>query len=36
MQPSEEIRRVIDRWLIAVATGDAFPALERLSSTPAR
>jgi adenylate cyclase len=31
MQASEEIRRVVDRWLIAVASGDTFPALERLS-----
>ena len=31
MQSSEEIRRVVDRWLTAVTAGDASPALERLS-----
>jgi adenylate cyclase len=31
MEPSEEIRRVVDRWMTAVTTGDAGPALERLS-----
>ena len=34
MEPSEEICRVIDRWLIAVAAGDADTALERLSEHP--
>jgi hypothetical protein len=31
MQSSEEIRRVVHRWLVAVSAGDAAPALERLS-----
>ncbi len=31
MQSSEEIRRVINRWLMAVTSGDADPSLERLS-----
>jgi hypothetical protein len=34
MEPSEEIRRVIDRWMTAVTAGDADPALERLSEHP--
>jgi hypothetical protein len=35
MEPSEEIRRVIDRWLQAVTTGDADTGPERLSETRA-
>ena len=31
VQSSEEIRRVIDRWLVAVTAGDAEPSLQRLS-----
>ncbi len=31
MQSSEEISRIINRWLIAVTAGDADPSLERLS-----
>ena len=31
MESSEEIRRVIHRWLVAVTSGDAEPSLERLS-----
>ena len=31
MEPSEEIRRIIHRWLTAVAAGDVDPSLERLS-----
>ena len=34
MQPSEEIRRVINRWLTAVTAGDADPSLERLAEHP--
>jgi class 3 adenylate cyclase/ketosteroid isomerase-like protein len=34
MQSSEEIRRVINRWLTAVTTGDVEPSLERLSEHP--
>jgi class 3 adenylate cyclase len=33
MEPSEEIRRIIHRWLTAVSTSDAVPALERLSES---
>ena len=36
VQSSEEIRRVINRWLTAVTTGDADPSLERLAAHPAR
>ena len=34
MQPSEEIRRVIERWTRAVSEGDHESALERLSDHP--
>ena len=34
MKPSEEIRRVIDRWLVALEGGDAGVVLERLSGHP--
>ena len=34
MEPSEEIRRVIDRWLVAIREGDAEAALGRLSEHP--
>ena len=34
MEPSEEIRRVIDRWTTAIAEGDAETALGRLSEHP--
>ncbi len=34
MQSSEEIRRVINRWLTAVMAGDADPSLERLAEHP--
>ena len=33
MEPSEEIRRVVERWTLATARGDAIP-LERLSDHP--
>ena len=31
MEPSEEIRRIVQRWNAAIAEGDADSALERLS-----
>lgn len=34
MEPSEEIRRVVQRWMTAVAEGDADAALGRLSEHP--
>ena len=34
MEPSEEIRRVIERWTKAIATGDGDAALARLSDHP--
>jgi adenylate cyclase len=34
MEPSEEIRRVIHRWMIAISEGDAESALGRLSEHP--
>lgn len=34
VQSSEEIRRVINRWLTAVTAGDADPSLERLAEHP--
>ncbi len=34
MEPSEEIRRVIHRWMIAISEGDADAALGRLSEHP--
>jgi len=34
VEPSEEIRRVIERWTQAVSDGDHEAALERLSEHP--
>ena len=34
MEPSEEIRRVIHRWMIAISEGDADAVLGRLSEHP--
>jgi len=34
MEPSEEIRRVIHRWMIAISEGDTDSALGRLSEHP--
>lgn len=34
MQPSEEIRRVIERWTMAIAEGDPDSVLGRLSNEP--
>jgi ketosteroid isomerase-like protein len=34
MEPSEEIRRVVERWIIAIAERDADAALGRLSENP--
>jgi len=34
MESSEEIRRVIDRWMVAISEGDADAALGRLSEHP--
>jgi hypothetical protein len=34
MEPSEEIRRVIERWMVAIAERDADTALGRLSEHP--
>ncbi len=34
MEPSEEIRRVIERWMKAVSEGDHDAALGRLSEHP--
>ena len=34
MERSEEIRRVVERWLLAVATGDAEAVLARVSEHP--
>jgi len=34
MEPSEEIRRVIERWTLAIAEGDHDSALGRLSNEP--
>ena len=34
MEPSEEIRRVIDRWMVAVTEGDADAVLGRVSDHP--
>ena len=34
MEPSEEIRRVIHRWMIAISEGDADATLGRLSEHP--
>lgn len=35
MEPSEEIRRVVERWLTALSDGDADAVLSRLSEHPA-
>jgi adenylate cyclase len=34
MEPSEEIRRVVERWLVALSDGDAEAVLARLSEHP--
>jgi len=34
MEPSEEIRRVIHRWMVAISEGDSDSALGRLSEHP--
>ena len=34
MEPSEEIRRVIERWMVANAEGDGDAVLGRLSEHP--
>lgn len=34
MEPSEEIRRVIHRWMVAISEGDADAALARVSEHP--
>jgi class 3 adenylate cyclase/ketosteroid isomerase-like protein len=34
MEPSEEIRRIVQRWTGAISEGDADTALERLSDDP--
>ena len=34
MEPSEEIRRVVHRWMIAISTSDSDSALGRLSQHP--
>jgi len=34
LQPSEEIRRIVERWTVAIAEGDAETVLARLSEHP--
>jgi hypothetical protein len=34
VEPSEEIRRIVDRWTKAISEGDAVSALGRLSGHP--
>ena len=34
MEPSEEIRRVVERWVKAISEGDADSILARMSEHP--
>ena len=34
VQPSEEIRRIVERWTVTIAEGDADTVLARLSEQP--
>ena len=34
MEPSEEIRRVIERWIAAVTTGDGDAVMARVTEHP--